>query len=52
MEKVQLFFGGENYNQTVIAIGSSLDPTLVNVFLCHFEEQLMSGYPIDYKLFS
>ena len=24
-------------------------PTLANVFLCHFEEQLMSDSPIDYK---
>ena len=28
---------------------SSLGPTLVNVFLCHFEKEWMSDYPVDYK---
>ena len=30
-------------------MGSPLGPTLVNVFLCHFEEQWKSDCPIDYK---
>ena len=30
-------------------MGSPLGPTLVNVFLRHFEEQGMCDYPIDYK---
>ena len=30
-------------------MGSPLGPTLVNVFLCHFEEQWISDCPIDYK---
>ena len=33
-------------------MGSPLRPTLANVFLCDFEEQLMSDCPIDYKLVS
>ena len=31
---------------------SPLGPTLANVFLCHFEEQWISDWPIDYKSFS
>ena len=30
-------------------MGSPLRPTLANVFLCDFEEQLMSDCPNDYK---
>ena len=33
-------FEGKYYKQKdAVAIGSPMDPTLVNVFLCHFEEQ-------------
>ena len=35
-----------------LAMGSPLGPTLANVFLCHFEEQWISDWPIDYKSFS
>ena len=43
-------FNGKYYKQKDgVAISSPLDPTLANVFLCHFEEQWMSDCPIDYK---
>ena len=33
-------FEGKYYKQKdAVAIGSPIDPTLANVFLCHFEEQ-------------
>ena len=32
-----------------VAVDSPLGPTLANVFLCHFEEQLISDCPVDYK---
>ena len=31
------------------AMSSPLGPILANVFLCHFEEQLISDCPVDYK---
>ena len=30
-------------------MGSTLGPTLRNMFLCHFDQQWMSDCPIDYK---
>ena len=30
-------------------MGSPLDPSLTKVFLCHFEEQLIFDWSIDYK---
>ena len=33
-------FEGKYYKQKdAVAIGSPIDPTLANIFLCHFEEQ-------------
>ena len=46
-------FDGKYYKQKDgVAMHSLLGSTLANVFLCHFEEQLMSDCPIDYKLLS
>ena len=43
-------FDGKYYKQKDgVAMGSPLGPTLANVFACHFKEQWMSDYPIDYK---
>ena len=33
-----------------IAIGSPLDPTLANAFLCHYEKEWLDSCPIDFKL--
>ena len=33
-----------------IAIGSPLDPTLPNAFLCHYEKEWLDSCPIDFKL--
>ena len=51
---VTLFiFDGKYYKQKDgVTMGSPLGPTLVNVFLCHFEEQGMCDCPIDYKAIS
>ena len=46
-------FDGKYYKQKDgVAMAFPLVPTLANVFLCHFEEQWMSDFPIDYKLCS
>ena len=43
-------FDGKYYKQKDgVVMGCPLGPTLANVLLCHFEEQWMSDFPIDYK---
>ena len=43
-------FDGKYYKQKDgVAMCFPLGPTPANLFSCHFEEQWMSDYPIDYK---
>ena len=43
-------FDGKYFRQNDgVDMGSTLGSNLVNMFLCHFQEQWMSGFPIDYK---
>ena len=42
-------FDGEHYTQIDgVAMGSPLDPTLANAFLCHFEKKWLLESPVDF----
>ena len=42
-----LIFDGEYYTQiSGVAMGSPLDPTFANAFLCHFEKKWLSESPV------
>ena len=47
-----IFDGKCSKKENGVAMGSTLGPTLANVFSCHFEKQKMSDCLIDYKLIS
>ena len=49
LESFLIFEGKYSKQKDCIAMGSPLDPTLANLFLCHFQEQWMSDCPIDYQ---
>ena len=43
-------FDGKYFRQNDgVDMGSTLGSNLVNMFLCHFQEQWMSDCPIDYE---
>ena len=47
-----IFDGKYSKKENGVAMGFTLDPTLANVFSCHFEKQWMSDCLIDYKSIS
>ena len=50
---MESIFDGKYYKpKDDVTMGSPLGSTLVNMFLCHFEEQWISACPIDYIPFS
>ena len=43
-------FGSSLYRQMDgVAMGSTLDSTLANVFLCHYEKEWLDSGPIEFK---